>query len=311
MTVSLPTLLITNRHQDYTGGGNYVMLILNILKKYYKIYVDSNVNYYTNPQTPWFMNSDEVHLYQKNIDIDLHLYADYNGWTAPLGKRNVQIVYYPLNKKVLGWNKFFVLNKFCLTAIQNLYTGQAHIITPYIKQDNFYISQKKNQLINIGHYFIEADGHSKNQHYVIEWFKQQDQFDSLILHGKLTHTDYYHLLEDLIDDDGRIKLKFNRPQNEIAFDLSESKALIHAMGYGRTNPAQTEHFGLVAVEALLSGCQPIVHNSGGCKDIPGVIKFDEFTDISSISCDPIKLRLLGEQFNEKLTEQQLLEALNE
>ena len=28
-----PTLLITNDHRDITGGGTYVMMILNILKK--------------------------------------------------------------------------------------------------------------------------------------------------------------------------------------------------------------------------------------------------------------------------------------
>ena len=41
----------------------------------------------------------------------------------------------------------------------------------------------------------------------------------------------------------------------------------------------TEHFGIVAIEAMASGCQPIVHNSGGCKDIDGVWVWNNFEDM--------------------------------
>ena len=55
-------LLITNNHEDYTGGGSYVMMILNVLKKYYDIYTDKNVGYYHHPRTPWKLQPDEIQL---------------------------------------------------------------------------------------------------------------------------------------------------------------------------------------------------------------------------------------------------------
>lgn len=311
MSLGRPKLLITNNHEDYTGGGTYVMMILNILKRYYDIYTDKNLNYYLNSQTPWNLQPDEIGQFERGIEIDLHVYADYHGWTPPLGKKNIQIIYYPLNKKMDGWDQFFVLNEYCLAESNRLYPGRGHIVSPYFRSTDFYILPKKNQAINIGHYFIDPDGHSKNQHFVINWFRQQTQFETLILHGKLTHSDYFNFLVELVGDDPRIQIKYNRSQEEIRHDLAQSLAMIHAIGYGRDDLAQTEHFGLVAVEALLSGCQPFVHDSGGCRDIAGVIPYRDFDQISMPRVDPQSLKQLGENYNMGLTQQQILKVLHE
>jgi glycosyltransferase involved in cell wall biosynthesis len=305
-----PTLLITNNHEDFTGGGTYVMMILNILKKYFTIYTDKNSHYYIHPYTPYRFNSDEIQLAAPNQRFDLHLLANYRGWSQPRSDNTAQIIYYPLQKNMSGWNKLLVLNEFCQNIAEQLYPGTSHIITPYYNADDFYVSNKITDLINIGHYFIEPDGHSKNQHLIIEWFKTQKQYNRIIFHGKLSNPSYFQSLLNLAKDDPRIVLKYDRPQSEIRKDLSESKYMIHAIGYGRTLPEQTEHFGLVAVEALLSGCQPIVHNSGGCPQIPGVLTYNEFSDIITTEPSANVLRYHGQKFNIENTENQLKKALN-
>lgn len=306
----MPSLLISNNHEDYTGGGTYVMMILNILKKHYTIYTDKNVQYYTAQNTPWKLNSDEIQLAPSSFVPDVHLYADYWGWTQPRGKLNIQIMYYPQPKKIDGWNKFFALNDFCKDVIDTLYSTNSHIITPYFDSSQYYLKEKTNTLINIGQYFVDLDGHSKNQHLIAEWFKSQSNFDNLIFHGKLTNQAYYNQVVNASKDDPRIIVKYSRSQAEIREDLAKSKYMIHAIGLGRTNPAQTEHFGLVAVEALLSGCQPIVHNSGGCKDITGVLSYDNLSDITFPKSDPEALRKIGLEFSIDNTEKQLLEAIH-
>jgi glycosyltransferase involved in cell wall biosynthesis len=48
--------------------------------------------------------------------------------------------------------------------------------------------------------------------------------------------------------------------------LERASILWHAMGYGvdpRVNPSQLEHFGIVAIEAMSTGCVPVVFNGGG------------------------------------------------
>jgi glycosyltransferase involved in cell wall biosynthesis len=304
------SLLITNDHRDVTGGGTYVMMILYILRDHFNLYTDRDVDYYSRNNTPWKLNPGEMQQADISFVPDIHLYASYGGWVAPQGKKNIQITYFPQDKNIAGWDNFFVLNDFCADAFRRTWNIEGSIITPYFDESAYYSAEKKNTVINIGQYFYEQDGHSKNQHLIIEWFKNQDTANKLICHGMITNAQYYDQLCKMAGDDPRIEIKGNSTQEEIRQDLAEAKYMIHAIGYNRTAPAQVEHFGLVAVEALLSGCQPIVHNSGGCKDIPGVITYTEFNEIVLLDTDPIKIREFGLRFNIKNTEQEILKAIN-
>jgi glycosyltransferase involved in cell wall biosynthesis len=310
--MSKPTLLISNDHQDKTGGGTHVMMMLNILKKHYKIFVQGAVDYYCYSDTPWKLEAGEIHAYDGSFIPDVHLYASFRGWTQPLGKKNVQIIFYPIDKVLTGWDQVIGLNNFVIEASRLNWSVKADIVEPYFNFDKFYISEKEDSVINIGNYFFEDDGHSKNQHLVIGWFKKQKKLKKLICHGMISSQLYYDELLRLSEDDNRIIIKNNCMQDEIKNDLSKAKYMLHAIGYGRTNPAQTEHFGLVAVEALLSGVQPVVHHSGGCKDIPGVLTYDRFDEIQlPETTDTDSLRAYGHQFSIQNSENQLMKALYE
>ena len=41
----------------------------------------------------------------------------------------------------------------------------------------------------------------------------------------------------------------------------------HAAGYEEKDPKLTEHFGITTVEAMASGCIPVVYNAGGLPEI--------------------------------------------
>lgn len=306
-----PTLLVSNDHRDKTGGGTYVMMILNILKKYYMIFVQGDVEYYSDADTPWRLSANEVNFYDNSFAPDLHLYASYRGWIEPKGKKNVQVVFYPIEKQITGWGQVISLNSYVVEPCRSKWNVKADIVEPYFEFDKFYSSEKEEILINIGNYFFENDGHSKNQHLVISWFKNQTKLQKLICHGMVANPLYFDELLRITKDDSRIILKQNCTQEEIRSDLSKSKYMLHAIGYGRSDPAQTEHFGLVAVEALLSGVQPVVHRSGGCKDIPGVMTYDSFADIQlpeSINVE--SLINYGQRFNIQNSENQLMKALH-
>jgi glycosyltransferase involved in cell wall biosynthesis len=285
------------------------MMILNILRNHFDLYTDTDVEYYSRENTPWKLNLGEMRQADFSFSPDVHLYASYRGWVAPKGKKNIQITYFPQDKNIAGWDNLFVLNEFCVEACRQFWNVEGSIVTPFFNEHDYYVTEKKNTVINIGHYFYEQDGHSKNQHMLIEWFKNQDRADKLICHGMVSNIEYYEYLRRMAEGDSRIEIKGNSTQAEIRKDLAEARYMIHAMGYGRTSPAQVEHFGLVVVEALLSGCQPIVHNSGGCKDIPGVITFDQFSDIVLADTDPTKIIEFGLMFNVKNTEQEILKAI--
>lgn len=309
--VAKKTLLITNNHRAYTGGGAYIMMILSVLKKYYDIYTDNDLAWYSHTTTPLALDPNEINLASPGQEFDLHLLADYRGWAEPRSRNSIQIIYYPLEKNVQGWHKFFVLNEFCQHRAEQIYSGPSYVISPYYRAEDFYILPKKRQVINVGQYFYEQDDHSKNQHLVIDWFQKQDYYHNLILHGKIINHTYFMALQDICRNDTRIQLKSDRPFAEIKHDFAESDIMLHAIGYGRQDPAQTEHFGLVALEALLSGCQPFVHNSGGCRYIDGVMVYDEFDQISQPNDTPENLRSRACIYKYDNTEQQILKAINE
>lgn len=305
------TLLITNGHQDYTGGGTYVMMMLNILKHHYDIYTTDNIEYYVHPMTPLRLERAEIKRHNRNT-YDVHLFANFWGWMPPMGKINAQIMYYPVPKKMTGWNRLLLLCDFCKAEAERLNPElEKYIITPYYNPNDFYIGKKSNTIINVGHYFLQEDGHSKNQHLVLEWFKNQNYFTKLVLHGKMTHPHYYQYLVNAAQNDPRVHIYHDCTQEQIRKDLSEAKYLIHANGYSRKEPVQQEHYGLVILEAMLSGCQPIVHNSGGAKDIPGVTTYNTFNDITFPEVDPQEVRKNGFVFSKDNTEIQLLNALKE
>ncbi len=304
-------LLVTNRHLDHLGGGSHVMMMINILKDYFEIYVDRGVAYYISASNPWRLTPGAVKEDNGAADYDLHLYADYNGWTEPRGRANIQIIYFPLNKRIDGWDRLLVLSEFLKRQCDVIYPGRARVVGPYYDPSEFTISEKTNSIINIGHYFMEPDGHSKNQHYVIEWFKSRRDVDELILHGRITSPRYFEYLKSMAESDSRIKIRHDESQSVVRADLSHSKYMVHAMGYGRTNPAQTEHFGLVALEALLSGCQPIVHNSGGCPEIPGTLTYEHMSTIALQSTNPQILRLHGMNYSMQRSRVQLISVLEE
>jgi glycosyltransferase involved in cell wall biosynthesis len=304
-------LLVTNRHLDHLGGGTHVMMMINILKEYFEIYVDRDVEYYTSPLTPWSLPAGSVKYDEGASDYDVHLYADYNGWIEPRGRMNMQIMYFPLKKPIDGWDRLLVLSEFLKKQCDLFYPGRARVIGPYYDPHEFSVAEKTNSIINIGHYFIESDGHSKNQHCVIEWFKSCQNFDELIFHGRITNPRYFDYLKSIAESDSRIKIFHDESKEVVRRDLSRSKYMVHAMGYGRSNPAQTEHFGLVALEALLSGCQPIVHNSGGCPEISGVLTYNQFTDLTFSSTNPDRLRSLGMQYSIQRSKQQMISVMKE
>ena len=99
---------------------------------------------------------------------------------------------------------------------------------------------------------------------------------------------------------------------QVAKQYPSAKFLIHANGYGRSDPAQTEHFGIVAIEAMLSGVQPIVHNSGGCREIEGVWTWDNWDDLTHLiqrATNPVQLREFGKAYNPERMAQAVGECL--
>lgn len=290
-------LLVSNDHPDHSGGGNYFMMILSLLKDYVEFYVDDHLDYYSDPSTLHAFSKEEIHPVDSSFVPDLHLYASYRGWMKPRSSNAIQVCYYPIKKKIDGWN---TMNAWVARQISLQWKKSTFVVSPFYENSNFHVTNKENTCITIGNYFYGKNKHSKNQHLIIEWFEKNKQvlnLKELILHGFILDQSYYDKLHLLAKSNVNIRIHNASPKEQILQDLAKSKYLIHAMGLGRNtsftrllNPLglyraripEVEHFGLIAVEALLSGCLPIVHNSGGCPEIEGTMIYENLCEINQI-----------------------------
>lgn len=137
---------------------------------------------------------------------------------------------------------------------------------------------KRRQIVSIGRYNLR--GHCKNHHLLIEAFyiaKRRGLLSSewtYVIAGSLdtkveSSVAHYEQCKNLVEDDS-VALLSNVRRDEIEELYGDGFAYLH--GTGMTvdedkEPELCEHFGIAVFDAILHGCIPIVHNSGGARDI--------------------------------------------
>lgn len=298
-------IVIDNRHMDYSGGGEHVRMMISLLSNRADLYVTKQPEFYGKNDFSISRIDTPPKQFRYNFIPDLFVYIDFRGYTKPIGRANAQLVFYGLNKKTSGYDFAICINDFVARSVQNNFSDtKPVVIPPFFDPTTYSVSAKQKRLVNIGNFFREADGHSKNQHLLIDWFLDSGLVESgwkFDFFGFKNNNEYFKELETKIARSPSIRLHPNSHRGDIVIALSQSRFLVHAMGYGRIKPEQTEHFGLVAVESLLSGCRPIVHRSGGCHEIDGTLSYTDLAEITSlIQSDELsahKLRELGRNYS--------------
>ena len=293
-------IVINNMHIDYSGGGMYMLQLAKCLDAFCDVYFDCEQ---TNDVNISGLDL-EIKKYDHSFNPDLFIASSHWGNIEPIGKINAYVIYFPYYQRdyPLMYDYLITLNEFVSYHTKIKYAGKKnYIINPSIDVAKYFLKEKQNQFLNVGNFFWEPAGHSKNQQIIIEWFIQNKLYEEykIVFTGFISNQDYFDKLCKRAKEYPNILIKSNIPRDELISLYSESKFLIHANGYKRNNFYQTEHFGIVAIEAMISGCQPIVHNSGGCKDFKGVRVWDELDEILPLVFEtkPERLREYGELFS--------------
>ncbi|MEK7533140.1 MAG: glycosyltransferase family 4 protein [Patescibacteria group bacterium] len=130
---------------------------------------------------------------------------------------------------------------------------------------------KKKQILSVGRFtgYFQA----KKQEVLIEAFTRGYtsgilQGWELILAGGLIPSDqkYFDMLKTLVSD-APVHFMPNISNDELIVLYQSSRLYWHAAGYGTTNPAQMEHFGITTAEAMSAGAVPLVYAAGGQLEI--------------------------------------------
>ncbi|MGM0365300.1 MAG: glycosyltransferase [Actinomycetota bacterium] len=210
-----------------------------------------------------------------------------------MGRKNV---FKKLLLKLLGYIPLFVLtyprdlgflktyqgiiaiSRYSQEWIKKLWGAESILLFPPVETGEFKPAQKKKIILTVGRFFPEH--HNKKQLEMVSAFKQLcEEYPRLMegyslymaggLSDKKEHADYVRAVEKQARG-YPVKLLPNIGYEKLKELFSVSEIFWHASGMGedeKKHPEKFEHFGITTVEAMASGCIPIVIDKGGQKEI--------------------------------------------
>lgn len=145
------------------------------------------------------------------------------------------------------------------------------VIYPPVRTRDFKPKRKMKQVLSVGRF--SSHYQAKKQQILIDVFRQCLQKKQLsdwrlVLAGGLLKSDK-NFFETLQKQSGGLPVRLvpNAPYTALKELYAESSIYWHAAGFGESDPALAEHFGISSVEAMAAGSIPIVYNGGGQSEI--------------------------------------------
>lgn len=305
-----------NHHHVFGGGENMTFGVIKMLSELY-------------PRLEVDVDTTQVDV-KKGFDIDLEklneptnrqndvfVCISHFSLPQPKGKKNVAVVFYPQydwKQEIKRYDQVVAISKYSADAIKEKWGVDSVIIPPSLDISKFKVSEKKKQIISVGRFFWQANGNKKNQHILIEAFSKMPKDWKLVLVGSIQDIPYYETLKRMAKG---LNIEF---VHDISFDklvdlYAESKLSWSATGYGTETPSSQEHFGMVAVEALASGCRTLVYNGGGMAEIEGVETWNTIDELVKLSvedkdCDTVTLRQGVKKYSNEVVKKQWKELIS-
>lgn len=189
------------------------------------------------------------------------------------------LVSYPKNFKFLdSYNRILSISQYSKKWIDKLWGKESTILYPPVDVEDFAPAGKDNIILSVGRFFPEH--HNKKQlemaqNFIDLYTKNPEVMKNFTLclaggvENKAEHMDYVKSIKKL-SENFPIKVLTNIDWDKLVELFSRSLIFWHASGMGEDeirHPEKFEHFGITTVEAMASGCIPVVINKGGQTEI--------------------------------------------
>lgn len=168
---------------------------------------------------------------------------------------------------------FVVNSNFTKSFIDLEFHVTSRVIYPPVSTQTFVNAKKIPQIIYIGRFsnLTQSKGHATLIEVFKKIYRQIPGWKLVLAGGTTVGTDESELSQLKKSIVGLpINIVANPDFSEIKKLYSQSSLFWSASGFGvdeTTTPLKVEHFGITAVEAMASGCVPLLVNKGGHKEI--------------------------------------------
>lgn len=181
--------------------------------------------------------------------------------------------------KLRMWEYVIVYSSFVEKVLRKSWkTAKLKVISPYVDLQDFVPGKKEPIILNVGRFFRHTTSNSKRQDVLIDEFKHLVdkgvcQGYSLVLAGNIDpNEDSLTYIQELKKSafGYHINIVTDLSYQQLREYYAKSTFYWHAAGFGVDEsryPEHTEHFGMTTLEAMASGCIPLVVPKGGQKEI--------------------------------------------
>ncbi|MBN2073001.1 MAG: glycosyltransferase [Actinobacteria bacterium] len=196
-----------------------------------------------------------------------------------LGYIPLFLVTYPRDLKFLDtYQEIIAISQYTRKWIKRLWKKESRILFPPVDVENMEAKKKVKIILSVGRFF--PDHHNKKQFEMARVFTEMIRENPRDLEGYTlclaggvgsnpAHQKYLESIKELVGG-YPVNILPNISWNELKELFSRSLIFWHAAGMDEdeeTHPEKSEHFGITTVEAMASGCIPVVVNKGGQKEI--------------------------------------------
>ncbi len=207
-----------------------------------------------------------------------------------LAKRNIVHFQIPIKKNSNGWLQNLKLKNWGIKTANSLFTKNIIEKNWQVKIDfiqrgcidltDFGSAEKEKLIVTVGRFFSPSfKKHCKKQLFLVKTFlkllkiKRVKDWNFYVIGGKEREADnlaYFDKVKKLAETNKLVKVKADISFNELKSDYARAGIYWHGAGFGVDEdlyPQAVEHFGISVLEAMISGCVPVVVNRGGLKEI--------------------------------------------
>lgn len=217
-----------------------------------------------------------------------HIFAMTDGSIFPsFAKKSYFIVQVPWTRKLSlaeklklhTWTDVIVYSSFVKDILNRSWQPKSiKVLHPYVDVDEFTPGTKEKIILNVGRFFKHSTSNSKRQDVILKAFKKMVDKGllteyTLVLAGNLDpDPDAREFVSNLKRDafGYHVNIQTDLSYSQLKTLYAKSSFYWHAAGFGvdqNSNPENTEHFGMTTLEAMASGCIPLVVPYGGQKEI--------------------------------------------